>query len=236
MDVQAFFVLTLGGMGMNHHMPPINLQEELERMGNFGNLTSEKVAARLELLQSPAHVRPSSQNSKQPLVYSDLFTTDDFEEIEEIAHEGCGFMPVDFAQKIYGCHAIGKRTFALQVRIVVPQLGIYKGILMAKVGIDRVQLPTSMKKVGPSAIENPEDKRVFFLIRASFPSADNAIVFPKIFQGHIEKVSKTFQETLKKKKLNEMKEQKNVLNNNNNNNKFMNVQVPEVSVIFSRFP
>jgi RNA dependent RNA polymerase len=179
-QIQAMYVLTRGGLGSS--IPPIDLQQELERIANFGQLTTEKVAARLELLQSPAYVRSSSK-TKQPLVLSNVITVDDIEEIAEIAHEGCGFMPVHFAQQFYGHHAVGKRIFALQVRIVAPQLGIYKGMLVVKEGIDRIQLPTSMKKVGPSTIIDPNDKRVFLLINGSFPSKINAIQFPKIFQN-----------------------------------------------------
>ena len=39
---------------------------------------------------------------------------------------------------------------AVQIRIISPFLGTCKGMLIKKGGISKIQLPSSMKKVGPS--------------------------------------------------------------------------------------
>jgi hypothetical protein len=87
-QIQAQYILTEPGPLLRNHIRTINLQTELEQLANFSQLTTGKVAARLELLQSTACI-----NNKKPLIVHDL-TSDDFEEITEVAHEGCGFMPI----------------------------------------------------------------------------------------------------------------------------------------------
>jgi ribosomal protein L24 len=153
---------------------PINLKDELERLAGFAWLPPRKVAARLELLLTPASVR-----NNNPLVVNNLSTYIEVEDITEIAHEGCGFMPVGFAARLLGKGAIGKRTFALQVRIVSSKHGIFKGMLVEKPGISKIQLPESMRKVGPS--EHSDTENVQLLIKGVFPSKSNALHLPKVF-------------------------------------------------------
>lgn len=79
------------------------------------------------------------------------------EVIEENGHMGCGFIPKSLLVEILGKTDDGKkraaavgasRVFAIQVRIFGPScLGIAKGMLVMKDGIDKVQIPGSMIKV-----------------------------------------------------------------------------------------
>jgi RNA dependent RNA polymerase/KOW motif len=181
-QIQAQYVMTKAPRHLRDSIPTINMQEQLERFANFGTLTTGKVVARLELLQSTAYMY-----KQRPVICTDL-TVDDFEEIPEEAHEGCGFMPAALVQRLFGTRAVGKRTFALQVRILAPKLGLFKGMLVVKPGIQRIQLPSSMRKVDASAEENADcvdTNKVIFLVNGKFPSDVNAVHLPKLFRGEL---------------------------------------------------
>jgi hypothetical protein len=163
-EITAHYVLVEGG-GIH----PINLQEELEKVAAFGRLKPGKVAARLELFQSTS--QKSNSKKQDYLVFGDL-TSSDFETTPEIANEGCGYIPRDYIQRFLGNNKIGKRTCALQVRIFASGLGVFKGVLFEKAGITKIQLPSSMQKVGPSETQNVVDKACV-LINGRFPSSNN---------------------------------------------------------------
>lgn len=136
--ITAHYVLVQGRCAS-----PINLKDELERLAGFARLPPRKVAARLELLLTPAYMR-----NNKPLVVSNLSDIE-LEEIPEIAHEGCGFMPVGFAARLLGKGAIGKRTFALQVRLVSSKHGIFKGMLVEKPGISKIYTLRNSPSIHP---------------------------------------------------------------------------------------
>jgi hypothetical protein len=133
-------------------MDTINVQEELERLCDFGSENPRKAAARIKMLNSTA----SKSNLKgRDFMMFDLDISD-FEEIdEEICYgyekyQGTGYVPREYLEAWLGHHAIGKRTCAIQIRVWSPALGNFKGVLMEKPGIDKIQLPPSTKKLGPS--------------------------------------------------------------------------------------
>ena len=143
------------------------LQESLNRLGNFAALQPPcKVAKRLELLVSPA----SKELSGTPRVW--LRKQVDFELIEENFHLGCGFIPVEFLAKLVGTPEIA----AIQVRIYSSSLGHFKGMLMAKTQITRIQLPKSMLKVEASLENNRLDTDVFLVCKGIFPSKPSKMV------------------------------------------------------------
>lgn len=144
----------------------IDLQQQLNKWGDFGKLPPRKIAARLELFETPA---ASSMSVKKKWLIFDHLTSDDFEFIEENCNEGCGFIPVSYMNDFCG---MGPRTMAIQVRIFAKKLGIFKGLLVKKSGIHRIQLPPSMKKVESSPLREVPD-RVVVLIRACFPSENS---------------------------------------------------------------
>lgn len=121
-------------------------KEELLKIGDFASLTTSKVVSRLELLQSPAHKLKGK--SAIQILDSSLFCN-----IEEMGHVGCGFISEDMLYKVCGSTPTAKRVTCIQVRLIIPRLGIFKGILMRKKIISGppIQLPTSMRKVGPSS-------------------------------------------------------------------------------------
>lgn len=154
----------------------VNLQHELEKLANFAGLGNvRKIAARLELLHSPA-------SSKHPLV---TLKASDFELIpEEYSYrvaepmcDGCGFIGDEMLTKCLGRRDVANlppSIAAIQVRVVAPQLGVFKGVLCRKPGIDKIQLPDSMRKVGPSIVNNED--WACMVIKITAPSQDNITI------------------------------------------------------------
>lgn len=166
----------------------IDVQLELDKFANFGQLAVEKAVARLELLQSTA--RASTRQGPSHLIFDDL-TASDFELIDEDGHEGCGFIPREYIERFLGSHAVGKRTMALQVRMVAPRIGIAKGMLVEKTGITKIQLPQSMLKVGPSVKDNAGDEACFLITsNGVFPSTTH-LHMAKLLDG--QRVADSFQ-------------------------------------------
>jgi len=58
-----------------------------------------------------------------------------------------------------------EHIFAIQVRIYISNMGIFKGVLTEKPGIDKIELPSSMNKVKPSASRT--DNRAILMINKS---------------------------------------------------------------------
>jgi hypothetical protein len=138
-------------------LPPISLQDELEKLADWCALpNARKVASRLELLQSPGkayfELRPG-----EPL------RPEMFERIDEPLTEesgGCGFIPSRMLEQLLAegkerVPIAAKRATNVQVRIFITRVGaspddlggVWKGVLTAKPGIDKIQLPPSMHKV-----------------------------------------------------------------------------------------
>ena len=90
---------------------------------------------------------------------------------------GCGYYPEGFfdewedrARSARAKNAL-KSCDAIQVRIVGPQLGLAKGMLLKKRGISHIQLPKSMMKAPPSA--TCTDTWAAVVIKNVFPSEEN---------------------------------------------------------------
>lgn len=78
---------------------------------------------------------------------------------------GCGFYPEDFFDPHY------TKSDAIQVRLVGPNLGIAKGMLLKKRGITKIQLPSSMIKAPES--QTCHDNWVAVVVKTVFPSKEN---------------------------------------------------------------
>ena len=150
-------------------IPKICVQHELDKIANWGSLPPPKLSSRLELLFSTAV--KSTRKEVDCLIFEDLSSSNDFELISEDSHVGCGFVPRGYLEQFLGSNGRGTRTFAIQVRIFSPKLGIFKGMLMEKPGINKIQLPPSMQKVGPSvcSLSQTNDKAAI-LINNIYPS------------------------------------------------------------------
>ena len=121
------------------------LCEELDGVADFAALPdARKAAARLELLLSST--KAENIFHVDPGLFETI--TEAMGDNGESMQDGCGFMPddPDILQQLFGRSA--RNAVALQVRIIAPTLGIFKGMLMRKSGIGRIQLPASMHKVG----------------------------------------------------------------------------------------
>jgi len=135
------------------------------RLGSFNKLVPySKTAARLELLLSTA----AKCNLNERPYHVHILNAQDFCAIEENGNVGCGFIPRNMIERFLGKYAVGQRTFALQVRIQIPSMGTFKGVLMEKPGIDKIELPPSMKKVGASSsLAAREDNSAWLMINKS---------------------------------------------------------------------
>ena len=71
----------------------------------------------------------------------------------------------------------------IQVRVVSPALGVFKGVLSKKQGISKIQLTPSMRKVGPSPSNDASGAQwVWMLVTRDFPSEKN-LQIAKCFQA-----------------------------------------------------
>ncbi len=127
-----------------------NVANRLLHIGSFDKLVPRKTGARLELLLSTA-----AQDDHIHQIDASMFCR-----IPENGNVGCGFIPRDMIDLLIGTPS--PQVCALQVRIVIPSMGIFKGILFEKQGIDKVELPPSMQKV--EAAVNPDRNIAWLMI------------------------------------------------------------------------
>jgi RNA dependent RNA polymerase len=134
----------------------VSAEQELRKIANFAALDTRKAMARLELLQSPAYVVPATaRTDKKHGIFFFPNALDICTRMEDPGCVGCGFIAESLLMEMF--HSLGKKTlakkvYAIQVRLLVPTMGIYKGMLCRK-RISHgppIQLPDSMWKVPPS--------------------------------------------------------------------------------------
>ena len=154
-----------------------SLKQELERLGDFASLSTRKVVSRLELLQSPAY---RFKETKESGMFS--LKNSDFVLFTHESNDGCGFISEDLLVKLCskGSKVFAKQALALQIRAVIPRLGIFKGVLFRKhipPGQPQIQLMPSMQKVGPSR-EADTDERAFLWItqQGMHPTQNNVMI------------------------------------------------------------
>ncbi len=78
---------------------------------------------------------------------------------------GCGFFPDGYFDRF------SNQFDSIQVRLIGPNLGFAKGMLLKKSGIRRIQIPPSMIKARKSEICN--ENYVALIIKNVFPSEEN---------------------------------------------------------------
>jgi hypothetical protein len=59
---------------------------------------------------------------------------------------GCGFIPEEVIDALYP----RSRLAAIQILVISPRFVLFKGVFVRKYGITKIQVPSSMRKVGPS--------------------------------------------------------------------------------------
>lgn len=165
--------------------PAINLERELEAIADFASIrTARKAASRLELLLSPADSKLAPRQLR----------TENFEIIaepmssitEESMGDGCGFIGDEMLRMILtekGRLNVTSRA-AVQVRIFAPHLGIFKGLLVRKPGIQKIQLVMSMRKVGPTRLPHNDDNDwATVVVLKTAPSANNIALGKYLISG-----------------------------------------------------
>ena len=147
------------------HQSPQTLKAELEQLANFEKLPPKKTVSRLELLVSPAKSIKSG-----PAQF--VLPSTKFELIDENQNEGCGFIPQTILDEL------GLTSFSyIQVRLIGPDLGVFKGMLEVKPGIKKIQLPPSMHKVGKSTKKTKKTcklyRSMYLIVIGLFPSVSS---------------------------------------------------------------
>lgn len=173
----CYYVLTDGKA--NSSLRSIDLASELQKFADFSRLEScNKVAKRLELLVSPADKIDCRRHSWR--IYDSQLAPFDFESVQEENNLGCGFIPKSILEKLFGKE--GKYISSVQVRIIIPSMGLFKGMLTLKNGIKKIQLPPSMLKV-PKSVWPDRQADVYVLMNKVFPSYKTRNVVQKLIKG-----------------------------------------------------
>ncbi|GFH62003.1 hypothetical protein CTEN210_18479 [Chaetoceros tenuissimus] len=152
-----------------------DLWAKLQALANFQDLALDlpKLAARMELLVSPAAHCPAG--AKQPYLFHLKASQFEVLKIPQNQSMGCGFIPREMLKELVGHGAKGANAAAVQVRILGHRLGLFKGLLVAKAGITKIQLTESMRKVPRSAIRGKKTVQndVLMLFNDVMPSVQN---------------------------------------------------------------
>mmetsp|Transcript_75529 Transcript_75529/g.179418 ORF Transcript_75529/g.179418 Transcript_75529/m.179418 type:complete len:766 (-) Transcript_75529:25-2322(-) len=149
------------------------LQSRLEAYADFSALQlPNKVAARLELLVSEGHLVNTFFSNEMEVLPLEA------EPQPSKESGGCGFIPEHMVSRLRAGSRgrVPRGSTSFQVRILAPKLGLFKGMLTVKPGIDRIQLPQSMLKVPPSRSAKPEDCRAWIVVRLAHPTDSNRIL------------------------------------------------------------
>ena len=95
----------------------------------------------MELLVSPAAHCPAGK--KQPYLFKLKASQFEVLKIPDNQSMGCGFIPKALIEEYVGYGAKGSNAAAVQVRVLGHRLGLFKGLLVAKAGIKKIQLTES---------------------------------------------------------------------------------------------
>lgn len=176
---------------MAHYVQTDNLRELEESLADFGSLHPRKVWARRKLFLSKA------AKLGRGYAFKDILATD--ATVHDSTHTaGCGFICEKFLVELLGSDAAAKRALGIQVRICIPTLGVFKGILLRKSVTTGppIQLNESLRKIGASRCPSAR-KSGYMIINRVFPSTSNlqvARLFPS-YEGR--PVTKSFMKELK---------------------------------------
>jgi len=143
-----------------------NLREEEEKLADYGALSPSKIWARRW------HYISAAIKSKKMEYAVYHITANDVTMIDDVGTVGCGFISEEFLEDILGNNAEAKRALGIQVRIFVPTMGVFKGMLMRKANIVGIQVNLSLRKIGPSKHEEASNDGCI-VIKRTFPSSDN---------------------------------------------------------------
>jgi len=139
------YYVAVSGPGLQ----PLCLKEEFEKLANFSAVQPlQKLAVRFELFLSRTHRTNCYTISRSEfLVHEDEPTDGD----GTAMHDGCGWAPLSFLKGLQPRRRVPPS--AVQVRLVSPVLGVFKGVLFASPTATKIELFPSMRKVPPSSRE-----------------------------------------------------------------------------------
>lgn len=137
------------------------IQDKLDAIANFSGESPQKAKLRLEILESPGDLPCDGK----PL------NTDDFEIIDDEDHDGHGYIPRTYLDRFLGVSKPASRVRDIQVRLCGPKIGLFKGNLVEKQGINKIQLRKNMCKVPPSL--TCSDDWVRLVITQKYPSVNS---------------------------------------------------------------
>jgi len=182
-------------------LEPISIETELSKLADFSSLSSRKVMARMELLQSPALKLPSGRpgifflNAKEACV------------IDDNGNDGCGFIDETFLASMLP-ESKYRDTVAIQIRFLAPSMGIFKGMLMRRRIVEgpAIQLTPTMKKVAASLSNASDDRACLVITQAGkHPSPLNQYIGRMLDPNLKPPPEKSFNAMLKQKPLNKKK-------------------------------
>ena len=170
-----------------------SIADYLQRIADFASLDPRKAKSRLELLQSPAHTI-----AKAPAIF--FLTSDSFSSIHDTGgNQGCGFISEELLVSMFGGGASAHRVIAVQVRILVPAMGMFKGMLFRKYGLFGrcIELPSSMKKVEASKHPDAFDGGLVLICRGGVhASVINSYIDRKLDPAAKPPPEKSFQQAI----------------------------------------
>ncbi len=137
------------------------IQDKLDAIANFSGESPQKAKLRLEILESPGDLPCDGK----PL------NTDDFEIIDDEDHDGHGYIPRTYLDRFLGVSKPASRVRDIQVRLCGPKISLFKGNLVKKQGINKIQLRKNMCKVPPSL--TCSDDWVRLVITQKYPSVNS---------------------------------------------------------------
>ncbi|KAL3799924.1 hypothetical protein HJC23_007397 [Cyclotella cryptica] len=152
---------------VSYYVQTDNLREHEESLADFGSLNPRKVWARRQLFLSEA-VKLTKKMGLQHVSKADIAM------VKDDGTVGCGFIGEQYLESLLGGGAEAKRTIGIQVRIFVPSVGVFKGVLVRKPQSTGppIELNESLQKVLPSTQEDAADNG-YIVIKRTFPSKAN---------------------------------------------------------------
>lgn len=183
-------------------LEPFAVDEYLLRLGDFTTIPPRKIAARLELFQSPSSLGIVSHEDDSW-----------FQRIPDLGYVGGGFIHEDTLLDVLKRAGMGeagaKRVAAVQVRIFVPSMGIFKGMLVKKRTRNGapIELPCSMQKVLESSHPQRFEGSSILICRGKVhpsPGSTNEFIGRKLSKERKPPPPKTFKADIKKKPLTQM--------------------------------
>ncbi|CAJ1959026.1 unnamed protein product [Cylindrotheca closterium] len=175
-------------------LEPFAANDFLRRVGDFTTLPPRKIAARLELFQSPSSMR---------LVFNEDSW---FQQIPDLGYVGGGFIHEDTLFELLRRAGMkptpARRVAAIQVRLFIPSMGVFKGMLVKKRVRNGapIELPCSMQKVLKSTHPQRFDGACILICRNKVhPSPGSANEYiGRNFDGANPPPLKSFTEKIKK--------------------------------------